>query len=172
MRMLHNIIHNYQSRVNTMAADVLVPVRRQHTGNHRHDEWGGQSAMEAGRCISEVSQHNDISFATAFKCIAAKCWQFCLGPNVLTWAQTNCPPFWRRDFHMNILERKCLNVDLNFARVQLTKISVDSGNGIYAVQVNNDIWSSIIPWNYNPLRKDIKMIYDTVISTILYIMWL
>ena len=40
---------------------------------------------------------------------------------------------------MNILERKCLNVDLNFARVQLTKISIDSGNGIYAGQVNHDI---------------------------------
>ena len=40
--------------------------------------------------------------------------------------------------------------------VDKNQYSIDSGNGIYAVQVNHDIWSSIIPWNYNLLRKEIK----------------
>ena len=162
MRMLHNIIHNYQSRVNTMAADGLVPIRRQHTGYHHHDDLGGRSAMETGRC-----QHNDISFETAFKCIAAKCWQFCSGLNVLTWAQTKCPLFWKHEYSWT----KMSECRFKFRESPVDK-NLDSDNGIYAVEVNHDIWSSMIPWNYNPLWKEIKMIYDTVISTILYIMWL
>ena len=52
MRMLHNIIHDCQSRVNTMAADGLVPVRRQYTGNHHDDNWGRparEAAVDANR---------------------------------------------------------------------------------------------------------------------------
>ena len=48
------------------------------------------------------------------------------------------------------------------------KISIDSGNDIYAVQAYHAIWSSIMPWNYNPLRREIRLIHNSDINNSIY----